>query len=429
MKLSVILPSLNVAQYIRECIESVIHQSLQEIEIICVDAGSTDGTLDILEEYAKKDKRIKLILSERKSYGYQMNLGIDTASGKYIGIVETDDYVPEGMYKELYRIAEENNVDFVKADFYRFTGEGEELQKIFCPLTQNFTFYNRIINTREEQECFKFEMNTWSGIYRKDFLTTHNIRHNETSGASFQDTGFWFQTFLYAKRAFFLNKPYYMNRRDNPGSSVYSRQKAFSLCDEYKYIEGILRKDSSIFQEMKDTYAYLCFLAYKGTLYRVEEEYQKLVLRRFTEEFCKFRSEGMLDRQLFSDKDWNMLLSIMDNPEQFYQKNILVRQKVLDEIRKQERIIIYGAGVVGKHMLIKLKYVVKLKNILCFAVSHKEGNPLSYQGVPVFEIHDLLKYRRNSLVIIATGRDYQQEIYMTLKKLEFDYILLGLEDY
>ena len=92
-KVSIIMPSLNVASYIEECMESVIHQSLQDIEILCVDAGSTDGTLEILNEYAKKDGRIRVIKSDRKSYGCQMNLGMKKASGKYIGIVETDDYL------------------------------------------------------------------------------------------------------------------------------------------------------------------------------------------------------------------------------------------------------------------------------------------------------------------------------------------------
>lgn len=130
IKVSIILPSLNVLPYIKECVESVMNQTLHEIEIICVDAGSTDGTLEILQEYEKQDNRIKLIVSDKKSYGYQMNLGIKAAVGEYIGIVETDDYVSENMYEELYTVARENEVDFVKADFYRFTGQGEKKQGI-----------------------------------------------------------------------------------------------------------------------------------------------------------------------------------------------------------------------------------------------------------------------------------------------------------
>ena len=83
-KVSIIMPSLNVAPYITECMESVIHQTLQDLEILCVDAGSTDGTWEILEEYSKRDGRIRLIRSPQKSYGYQMNLGIREAVGRKI---------------------------------------------------------------------------------------------------------------------------------------------------------------------------------------------------------------------------------------------------------------------------------------------------------------------------------------------------------
>ena len=80
---SVIMPSYNVGDYIRECIESVIRQTLKEIEIICVDSRSTDGTLDVLKEYAAKDNRITLLHSDVKSYGHQVNMGLAAAKGEY----------------------------------------------------------------------------------------------------------------------------------------------------------------------------------------------------------------------------------------------------------------------------------------------------------------------------------------------------------
>ena len=82
-KVSVIMPALNVAKYIRQCMESVINQTLKDIEIIVIDAGSSDGTLEILKEFEAKDSRVKLINSEKRSYGYQMNKGISIAQGVY----------------------------------------------------------------------------------------------------------------------------------------------------------------------------------------------------------------------------------------------------------------------------------------------------------------------------------------------------------
>ena len=114
---SIIMPSLNVRQYIEKCLQSVVDQTLQNIEIICIDAGSTDGTREIINKYVLKDNRVKVIDSEIKSYGYQVNLGMYYASGKYIAIVETDDWIELNMFSILYELAEREKLDYIVADF------------------------------------------------------------------------------------------------------------------------------------------------------------------------------------------------------------------------------------------------------------------------------------------------------------------------
>jgi len=130
-KISVLMPSLNVAKYIRQCMDSVITQTLPDIEVICIDAGSTDGTYEILQEYALADPRIKLIQSEKKSYGHQMNLGLDAANGEFIGIVETDDWVDADMFKQLYDAAEKHNADVVLSNYFLYFSPPEEKDLFF----------------------------------------------------------------------------------------------------------------------------------------------------------------------------------------------------------------------------------------------------------------------------------------------------------
>ncbi|EDO7906981.1 glycosyltransferase, partial [Campylobacter coli] len=125
-KVSVVVPSLNSIKYIHECIDSILNQTLKDIEIICVDAGSTDGTLEVLREYEKNDERLKVIVSDKKSYGYQMNLGIKEAKGEYLGIVESDDYIKENMYQSLYKIAKERKIEVLRADILEFETIGSE---------------------------------------------------------------------------------------------------------------------------------------------------------------------------------------------------------------------------------------------------------------------------------------------------------------
>lgn len=423
IKVSVILPSFNVREYIAECIESVIHQTMHDIEIICVDAGSTDGTLEILRKYEMEDDRIQVILSDKKSYGYQMNLGIRTARGVYIGIVETDDYIPEKMYEELYGAAKDNDADFVKADFYRFTGAGNQVDKALCKLSDNRNFYNRIIDIEIEQACFYFPINTWSGIYKKEFLQKYNIRHNETPGASYQDTGFWFQTFIYAKRAYFVNRAYYMNRRDNPGSSVYSKEKIFCVSDEFHFILDILRKEEGLWECFKNIYAYTCYQSYKGSLGRIAREYQLIFLRRFSEDFLELGKLGALREGDFHKADWKILCSIMDNPEDFYRSHVLLKECVYEKIAGFEKVILYGAGMVGKSTYHDLADRGLQEKVVCFAVSQKQRNFGNYEEVPIREINELMEYRQDSLVLVTVTTVYQEEIEKKLKSLGFENIL------
>ena len=190
-KVSIILPIYNVSQYLRECLDSVVGQTLKDIEIICVNDGSTDDSLDIIREYAAGDERIVVITGPNGGYGKAMNKGLDRATGEYVGIVEPDDYVVPEMFEELYQAAKEHDLDFVKADFYRFTrNEAGEESLQYELLDKTKTRYGQLLCPAEDPSCIRFTLNTWTGIYRREFLEEHGIRHNETPGASFQDNGF-----------------------------------------------------------------------------------------------------------------------------------------------------------------------------------------------------------------------------------------------
>lgn len=110
-KVSILMPACNVEKFLRECMDSVVNQTLEDIEIICIDDGSKDATGDILDEYAEKDSRIKVIHKPNSGYGHSMNVGIDNATGEYIGIVETDDFADLNMFEELYAVAKRCNAD------------------------------------------------------------------------------------------------------------------------------------------------------------------------------------------------------------------------------------------------------------------------------------------------------------------------------
>lgn len=318
-KVSIIIPVYNVEKYLSECMESVTGQTLKDIEIICVNDGSADGSAEILKSFGAQDKRIKLIDEENGGYGHAVNEGIKAASGEYIGIVEPDDYIAPDMYEELYRAAKEYALDFVKADFYRFTAnEGGEREFAYNHLSPNPADYHKVFNPGRQPEALRFIMNTWSGIYRRDFLEKYGIRHHETPGASFQDNGFWIQTFVYGERAMLIDKPYYRNRRDNPDSSVNSREKVYCINIEYDYIRGLLIKNPVVWERFKYMYWFKKYHNYMGTLWRIGEEYRREYVLRFSEELKRGMALGEIKRDVFSDSAWSHIEGMTEDAQQYY---------------------------------------------------------------------------------------------------------------
>ena len=341
-KVSIIIPTYNVENYLRECMESVTRQTLKDIEIICINDGSTDGSLQILKEYANKDSRIVLVDKKNEGYGVGMNIGLDKATGEYIGIVEPDDFVPLNMYEDLYNAAKENDLDFVKADFYRFTRDSENgnMELIYNHLDATGENYNQVINPFEKPYITKFIMNTWSGIYRREYIEEYHIRHNTTPGASFQDNGFFWQTFIYAKRCMFIDKPYYMNRRDNPNSSVNNKQKVYCMNVEYDFIRDIFMQkgNEKLWEKFKYYYNYKRYFNYAFTNGRISDELKREYVERISKEMKRAVELDEVDVNLFTPRTQERFGLLIKDPEGYYQKYALFEgTSEVAKVRKLER--------------------------------------------------------------------------------------------
>ena len=342
-KVSIVIPTYNVENYLRECMESVINQTLSDIEIICINDGSTDGSLKILREYADRDERVILIDKKNEGYGVGMNTGMDIATGEYIGIVEPDDFVPLTMYEDLYNIAKENELDFVKADFYRFTRDERtgKLNLVYNRLDSSGENYNQVISPFEKPYVTKFIMNTWSGIYRRQFIEEHHIRHNTTPGAAFQDNGFFWQTFMYAKRCMFLDRPYYMNRRDNPNSSVKNKEKVYCMNIEYDFIRDIFmqKENEKLWDRFKYYFNYKRYFSYLFTLGRISKEFKRGYVERISREFKRARSQDELDFKVFTPNTRKKISLLIQKPTVYYWKYVVLAEspagKIMRRIKKR----------------------------------------------------------------------------------------------
>lgn len=336
-KVSVVIPIYNVAPYLKECLESVIHQTLKDIEIICVNDGSTDESLSIIKKFAENDKRIKIIDKINSGYGDSMNRGIDIAQGEYLGIVEPDDYIRLTMFEDLTAIADRNQADIVKADFYRFVHNGQyDVIRKYIQLTQNEKYYNTILDPTTEQEVFKFVMNTWSGIYRLSFLNQFHIRHNTTPGASFQDNGFWFKGFCLSHKVYFVDIPYYMNRRDNPNSSVKNPEKVYCANTEYAYIKNFLIQNK-LFDTFKDVFLMKYFHNCMFTLNRIAQEFKLEYLSFIAKEFSGYLNEGALHEPYFTYNEIQQIRQIVTDYKVYYEQ---MNEEILLNKLKNENLVL-----------------------------------------------------------------------------------------
>lgn len=322
VSVSIIVPVCNVEKFLKECLDSVIHQTLKNIEIICVDDGSTDNSLSILKEYEKHDSRIKIISKPNAGYGHTMNMGLDHAVGEYIGIVESDDYVEKNMFERLYQTAVQYQAEIVKSDHYIFSTKKGKKEKTFQPICPP-QFYGKVINAITCPEIFEFSMMNWTGIYKRSFIEKNHIRHNETPGASFQDNGFWFQAISQAEKIVLLNEAFYYYRQDNPNSSINKKEKVFCICDEYNYIQGFIEKNLELAERFYNIFFTKKVFNYLHFYHRTSEEFKIDFLHRIAEEFSTDLKNPKIDKEKINPWIMSMVNRIIDSPELFYQEDSL----------------------------------------------------------------------------------------------------------
>lgn len=355
-KVSVLVPVYNVEKYLRECLDSVVNQTLKDIEIICINDGSTDSSLSILEEYAKNDSRIKIIDKPNSGYGISMNIGLDNATGDYVGIIESDDFADLEMFENLYNMAIENNVDIAKSDWYCYWTKNNSNIKANAVSKE---LANKVFHTKDEHFVLKMQPAIWSGIYRREFLKENDVRFLETPGASYQDTGFYFKAMMQAKSIIFTSDAFLHYRQDNLNSSVNNKNKVYCICDEYKEIERYIKANQNLIEPFLE-YSYVCrYKAYDWTVYRISEQFIPDFIDNFAQEFREIEKSGVLGEYFYSEIDKKDCDLLLNNTQKFCKK---FRQKIffrkIRNIRKKlisvnfnsnrKSLILFGKQILGE---------------------------------------------------------------------------------
>lgn len=428
-EITVVMPTLNVKRYIKQCVESVLVQTFRDIEVLIIDAGSDDGTQEIIRDFEKKDERVRVVCSGKKSYGYQVNMGISEAKGRYLAIVETDDYIDRDMFQELYLKAEEYKLDFVKADNYNFI-------QMNCRDTWKMHFhsvaselYNLVIDPMEHREIHMSDIFIWKGLYNIGFLRKYHIRLNESAGAAFQDAGFLFQTIGYAKRVMYLDKIFYYYRQDNSSSSIYNRYGFRYLVNEYKFIYDKL-SHQSIWKSIEPYYYSRLFMQINGrirTMAASGEWWAEALgdIEKLRQLLADAAKRNAYDEYILDGPTWTELQMFLFDYKRYIDAKMslfAMRREWLRGLYKKvseyDIIVFFSCSNVGKFVNCLLeKAGIDKKIVFCDNNSRKWGT--EYAGKEVFSVEESVSLFKNTIYIIANRR-YSQGMKKQLLDLGVD---------
>lgn len=221
---SVIIPVYNVEKYLPKCLESVINQTLKQIEIICVDDGSTDNSLNILNEYAEKDKRIKVLTQKNLYAGVARNTGLKIAKGKYLSFLDSDDIFELTMLEEMYKKAVIDNSDVVACGFDIYDSDTNKItrQKL---IKDKYVKLSPFKPSRLKDELFDFSSpNAWTKLFRHELFKKYNLEFVNTICCN--DFTCVYTALALANRISIINKPFIKYRYVQKSNLTANRNKS-----------------------------------------------------------------------------------------------------------------------------------------------------------------------------------------------------------
>lgn len=296
-KVSIILPVYNVAPYLRQSLDSIIAQTLTDIEIICVDDGSTDDSGKILDEYKEKDNRITVIHKRNAGTGAARNDGLKIATGECIGFVDPDDWILPNMYERLYNILQDKELDIVMFTPDVFNDQTQKHEGFLYFQDSNFPkiLDDKIFN-KDDISPFSYPMCVWNKLYRKKLFDDNNIDFAE--GLDFEDHKVIFKSLFTAKRIYFIREKLYVYRHSRQGSILSDNDtRMFDHIKIYDIVENIL-KETGNWEKF-----HLDFLRYKvhNILY-----YYTMIKPQYKDEYYKKMVKSLQNTQM-SEEEFEIL--------------------------------------------------------------------------------------------------------------------------
>ena len=248
-KVSVIVPVYNTSKYLERSVGALVNQTLQDIEILLIDDGSTDNSLEVLRDYERRFSNVKVLHKENGGQATARNLGISVATGDYIGFADSDDYVDVTMFEKMYNRAIEMDADFVECFFFFL----EETKKGIRELPPR----GRVREYKDSHDMLiDPQVSPWNKLYKREILLKEDVKFPE--GLIYEDTAWYLKTIPYIKKSSYIDEQlvFYFLR----GTSTMNANKSAKVADIFKVLEDILHfyKKYGFYEEYKKELEYFC---------------------------------------------------------------------------------------------------------------------------------------------------------------------------
>ncbi len=281
VKVSVIVPIYNAERYLKRCLDSIVNQTLFDIEIICIDDGSTDNSLEILNEYIKNDNRIKLIQQVNSGQGVARNKGIDIAEGEFIAFVDADDYIEPNMYQDLYNVAKKYDVDCVHCNYDVIYTENNTVTTSSLAEAMNIRMGKKIIYYDMPMYISDIKANIitlfagpiWNKVYKSKIIKECHVYFPNCKMQ--EDSCFNVNAHLFFNRVLFVEKKYYNYCVTSKSISTGIDNVHFDIIEAFKALKQIL-EDIDFYKKYENYYQDYVYLMFLIHLPHIPEE-QKYV--------------------------------------------------------------------------------------------------------------------------------------------------------
>ncbi len=240
-KLSIIIPVYNVEKYLPKCLGSILEQPFKDLEVICVNDGSTDGSLDVLQKIKKNDDRVVIIDKKNEGSGIARNIGLSTAQGEYVYFIDSDDWLEANVLAKIIAKADELQTDilvFAGLSYYNGKGQNGAYSKNKLPKK----YFGKVVSAKDiKKDIFKFPSTAWTKLYRRSFLLKNEIKFQNIRAG--QDQLPFFHSMITADRIAILPENIYCYQKNREGSvTSVKKKKSFSPIYVFYGIEEMLEK-------------------------------------------------------------------------------------------------------------------------------------------------------------------------------------------